>query len=480
MPAIECLMAKILPIILSGGSGTRLWPASRSMYPKQLLPLTGKETMLQQTARRLEGMDDTSDECVVVCNETHRFLVAEQLREIGRSAQIVLEPEGRNTAPAVALAAFLAAEKDADTMLLIMPADHVIADIQAFQAAVARGREAAADGKLVTFGIVPTRPETGFGYVEATPQGDSAVAVKSFVEKPDLPTAQKYIDGGEHFWNSGMFLFSAGTYLEALRNFAPKMYEACKKSIEKRTDGDFVRPDADAFLHSPKDSIDYAVMEKTDAAVMVPLDAGWSDVGSWAALHDVRDQDDDGNTIDGDVFTYDCKGTFIQAESRLVTAVGLRDVVIVETKDSTLVVSKDKAQDVKALVDQLKEQERSETSLHRKVFRPWGSYDSLENAEGFQVKRLIVNPGAVLSLQKHAHRAEHWVVVRGKARITRNDEEFDLGVNESTYIAIGDVHRIANPFDEPAHVIEVQCGDYLGEDDIVRLEDNYGREGTNT
>ena len=480
MPAIECLMAKILPVILSGGSGTRLWPASRSMYPKQLLPLTGMETMLQQTARRLEGMDDTSDECVVVCNETHRFLVAEQLREIGRSAQIVLEPEGRNTAPAVALAAFLAAEKDADSVLLVMPADHVIADTKAFQAAVARGREAAADGKLVTFGIVPARPETGFGYVEATPQGDSAVAVKSFVEKPDLPTAQKYIDGGEHFWNSGMFLFSASTYLQALKKFAPKMFEACKKSIENRTDGDFIRPDAGAFLHSPKDSIDYAVMEKTDAAVMVPLDAGWSDVGSWAALHDVRDQDVDGNTIDGDVFTYDCKGTFIQAESRLVTAVGLRDVVIVETKDSTLVVSKDKAQDVKALVDQLKEQERSETSLHRKVFRPWGSYDSLENAEGFQVKRLIVNPGAVLSLQKHAHRAEHWVVVRGKARITRNDEVFDLGVNESTYIAIGDVHRIANPFDEPAHVIEVQCGDYLGEDDIVRLEDNYGREGTNT
>ena len=377
-PAIECRMAKILPVILSGGSGTRLWPASRSMYPKQLLPLTGKETMLQQTARRLEGMDDTSDECVVVCNETHRFLVAEQLREIGRSAQIVLEPEGRNTAPAVALAAFLAAEKDADTMLLVMPADHVIADTQA----------------------VPTRPETGFGYVEATPQGDSAVAVKSFVEKPDLPTAQKYIDGGEHFWNSGMFLFSASAYLQALKKFAPEMYEACKKSIEKRTDGDFVRPDADAFLHSPKDSIDYAVMEKTDAAMMVPLDAGWSDVGSWAALHDVRDQDVDGNTIDGDVFTHDCKGTFIQAESRLVTAVGLRDVVIVETKDSTLVVSKDKAQDVKALVDQLKEQERSETSLHRKVFRPWGSYDSLENADGFQVKRLIVNPEAVLSLQK--------------------------------------------------------------------------------
>jgi len=474
-------MSKFTPVILSGGSGTRLWPASRAMYPKQLLPLVdGKTTMLQQTAQRLEGMDSVSDECLVVCNDAHRFLVAEQMRAIAKEARVILEPEGRNTAPAVALAAFLAAEKDAGAILLVMPADHVIKDVSAFQAAVARGVVAAEEGKLVTFGIVPTRAETGYGYVQAKPDGAQPVPVVSFVEKPDLATAQSYLDGGEHFWNSGMFLFRASAYLDALKQFAPEICAACDRAIAGSTDGDFIRPDADEFLRSPGDSIDYAVMEKTDAAAMVPLDAGWSDIGSWAALHDAREQDDEGNTIDGDVFTQDCKGMFIQAESRLVTAVGLEDVVIIETKDSTLVASKEKAQDVKALVDQLKADEREETNLHRQVFRPWGSYDSLENADGFQVKRLIVSPGAILSLQKHARRAEHWVVVRGKAQITLNEDVFDLGVNESTYIAIGDVHRIANPFDEPVHIIEVQCGDYLGEDDIVRLEDNYGREGTNT
>lgn len=473
-------MNSVVPVILSGGAGTRLWPASRSMYPKQLLPLTGDETMLQQTAKRLIGMQGTSDDCVVICNEAHRFLVAEQMRQIGQSARIVLEPEGRNTAPAVALSAFLAAEQDPETMLLVMPADHVIADQPAFQAAVEIGCKAAMSGRLVTFGIVPTRPETGYGYVRAKTNGNAAVSVESFVEKPDLKTALQYVDSGEYFWNSGIFLFKASAYLDALGEFAPAILDACKRSIENRVDGDFLRPDAEAFMTSPSDSIDYAVMEKTTAAVMVPLDAGWSDVGSWSALHDVRKQDADGNTIDGDVVTHDCKGTIIQAESKLVTAVGLADMIVIETKDSMLVASKSKSQDVKHLVDKLKAADRSETRLHRQVFRPWGSYDSLENADGFQVKRLIVNPGAVLSLQKHAHRAEHWIVVRGKARITRNDDEFDLGVNESTYIAIGDIHRIANPFDEPVHIIEVQCGDYLGEDDIVRLEDNYGREGTNT
>ena len=474
-------MSLLIPVVLSGGSGTRLWPASRAMYPKQLLPLVdGKTTMLQQTALRLDGMADAADECLVVCNDSHRFLVAEQMRAINKAARVVLEPEGRNTAPAIALAAFLACEKDGNAALLVMPADHVIEDVAAFQAAVARGLPAADDGKLVTFGIVPTHPETGYGYVHATPHGDKPVPVLSFVEKPDLATAQGYVDGGEHFWNSGMFLFRARAYLEALQAFEPDIHRACEAAISSCTDGDFVRPDAEAFLKSPSNSIDYAVMEKTDNAMMVPLDAGWSDVGSWAALHDVREQDSDGNTIDGDVVMHDCRGMFIQAESRLVTAVGLEDVVIIETKDSTLVTSKDKSQEVKDLVDKLKADDRDEVALHRQVFRPWGSYDSLENADGFQVKRLIVNPGAILSLQKHARRAEHWVVVRGKARITLNDDVFDLDVNESTYIAIGDVHRIANPFDEPAHIIEVQCGDYLGEDDIVRLEDNYGREGTNT
>ena len=470
----------IQPVILSGGSGTRLWPVSRSGYPKQLLPLTGRQTMLQQTALRLQGMEAPADHCFVVCNEAHRFLVAEQLRTIGQAAKIILEPVGRNTAPAVALAALLAAETDPQQVLLVMPADHVILNTAAFQAAVASGIQAALDGRMVTFGIVPGHPETGYGYVQAKPDGGRPVDVTSFVEKPDAETAEAYVAGGEHFWNSGMFMFTAAKYLEALQRFSPAIYRACEQSFKAGVANDFVRPDADLFKTSPSDSIDYAVMEKTDAAVMVPLDAGWSDVGSWSALHDVCDRDEAGNTIDGDVLVHDCAGTFVQAQSRLVTAVGLEDTIVVETKDSVLVASKSRSQDVKVLVEELRSKDRSEAELHRQVFRPWGSYDSLENADGFQVKRLIVNPGAVLSLQKHAHRAEHWVVVRGKAQITRNDEVFDLGVNESTYIAIGDVHRIANPFDEPAHVIEVQCGDYLGEDDIVRLEDNYGREGTNT
>ncbi|MCH8135894.1 MAG: mannose-1-phosphate guanylyltransferase/mannose-6-phosphate isomerase [Proteobacteria bacterium] len=474
-------MAPIIPTILSGGSGSRLWPVSRSMYPKQLLPLMGDRTMLQETALRLEGLEGASGECIVVCNESHRFLVAEQLLEINQAAQIVLEPEGRNTAPAVALAAFLAREKNDNAVLLVMPADHVIADIKAFQDAVASGMSAAVNGDLVTFGIVPTRPETGFGYIEATREGNAAVAVKSFVEKPDLATAESYVAGGEHFWNSGMFLFGVDAYLDALKEFVPDIFDACERSMSDRVDdADFVRPDADAFKACPGDSIDYAVMEKTDTAAMVPLDAGWSDVGSWAALHEARGGDSMGNTVDGDVLLHDCKDTFIQAENLLVAAVGLTDVVIVQTKDSVLVAKKSRSQDVKIIVDKLKAQGREETKLHRQVFRPWGSYDSLESKDGFQVKRLIVKPGAVLSLQKHAHRAEHWIVVRGRARVTKNDDVFDLGVNESTYIAIGDVHRIANPFDEPVHIIEVQCGDYLGEDDIVRLEDNYGREGTNT
>ena len=437
--------------------------------------------MLQETALRLEGLQGATGECIVVCNEAHRFLVAEQLLEINQAAQIVLEPEGRNTAPAVALAAFLAREKNDDAVLLVMPADHVIADIKAFQDAVASGMSAAVNGDLVTFGIVPTRPETGFGYIEATREGNAAVVVKSFVEKPDLATAESYVAGGEHFWNSGMFLFGVDAYLDALKEFAPDIFDACERSMSDRVDdADFVRPDADAFKACPGDSIDYAVMEKTDTAAMVPLDAGWSDVGSWAALHEARGGDSMGNTVDGDVLIHDCKDTFIQAENLLVAAVGLTDVVIVQTKDSVLVAKKSRSQDVKIIVDELRKQDRKETKLHRQVFRPWGSYDSLESKDGFQVKRLIVKPGAVLSLQKHAHRAEHWIVVRGRARVTKNDDVFDLGVNESTYIAIGDVHRIANPFDEPVHIIEVQCGDYLGEDDIVRLEDNYGREGTNT
>jgi mannose-1-phosphate guanylyltransferase/mannose-6-phosphate isomerase len=471
----------LLPVILSGGAGTRLWPASRSMYPKQLLPLADTRTMLQATALRTRGLPESTDRCLIVSNEGHRFSVAEQMNGIEMRASIILEPEGRNTAPAVALAAIEAAAHDENAILLIMPADHVIRDVDAFQAAVAAGLKAAADGRLVTFGIVPTHAETGYGYIRAQAKGSEPVAVEAFVEKPDAATAQSYIDDGSYYWNSGMFLFKASTFLDELLALAPEMHTACTKSMAgKSLDGDFIRPDSEAFLSCPSDSIDYAVMEKSTNASMIPLDANWSDVGSWSALHDVCDRDADGNTLEGDAIVHACKDTYVQAESRLVAAIGLEDVIVVETKDSVLVADKKRSQDVKAIVDRLKADEREEVNFHRQVFRPWGSYDSLENRENFQVKRLIVKPGAVLSLQKHAHRSEHWVVVRGTARITKNDDEFDLKVNESTYIAIGDVHRIANPYDEPVHIIEVQCGDYLGEDDIVRIDDNYGREGTNT
>ena len=474
-------MATITPVILSGGAGTRLWPASRSMYPKQLLPLAGEKTMLQATALRIRGLENAGDHCLVVTNEAHRFSVVEQLQAIEVRAALLLEPEGRNTAPAVALAALQAAESDPAAILLLMPADHVIRDVEAFRTAVEQGVAAAESGQLVTFGIVPTAPETGYGYIRADAGDGGVVPVQQFVEKPDGKTARAYLDSGNYFWNSGMFLFSASAYLDELANAAPDIAASCKKSMQNKSlDGSFIRPDRDSFLACPADSIDYAVMEKSSNAAMIPLDAGWSDVGSWSALQDVTPSDADGNALNGDVLVHDCKDSFIQAESRLVAAVGLRDLIIVETKDSVLVADRHRSQQVKELVNQLKAQGRPEKDLHRQVFRPWGSYDSIDSEENFQVKRLIVKPGAVLSLQKHAHRSEHWVVVKGKARITRNDEEFDLNVNESTYISIGDVHRIANPFDEPCHIIEVQCGDYLGEDDIVRLEDNYGREGTNT
>jgi mannose-1-phosphate guanylyltransferase/mannose-6-phosphate isomerase len=474
-------MTKIIPVILSGGSGTRLWPASRSMYPKQLLPLVGDQTMLQATAIRIRGLEGAADSCLIVSNESHRFLVAEQMNAIEMRSQIILEPEGRNTAPAVALAALHALAKDDDAILLIMAADHVIKDVDAFQAAVQKGIFAAEEDRLVTFGIVPTSPETGYGYVRANVGIGEPVPVEEFVEKPDAETAQKYLDDGNYYWNSGMFLFRASTYLRELESQAPDILVTCRESMKGQSvDGDFIRPDAEAFKQCRSDSIDYAVMEKSGNSSMVPLDAGWSDVGSWSALQDVCESDEKGNALDGDALIHNCEGTYVQAESRLVAAVGVKDLIIVETKDSVLVADKWQSQDVKELVDRLKESGREETKLHRQVFRPWGSYDSLENADNFQVKRLIVKPGAILSLQKHAHRSEHWVVVKGTARITKNDDEFDLNVNESTYISIGDVHRIANPYDEDVHIIEVQCGDYLGEDDIVRLEDNYGRKGTNT
>ena len=472
-------MTTILPVILSGGSGTRLWPASRSMYPKQLLPLVGEESMIQTTVRRVSDIPGVSDSVLVVSNEDHRFLVAEQLQQIAVDAKIILEPAGRNTAPAIALAAINARSDGEDPILLVLPADHVIEDVASFRRAVEEAAKTAVDGELVTFGVVPTSPETGYGYIKAAADGMAAVPVESFVEKPDFEVAKSYVDGGQHFWNSGMFLFRASAYLDALREHAPEIFEHCEKSMAAAESVDaFIRPGNEAFLASPSDSIDYAVMEKANDVKMLPLDVGWSDVGSWTALHELLQCDDDGNWLQGDVVSHECSDTFVSAESRLVGVAGLTDMVVVETKDAVLVLPRSRSQDVKQLVDKIRRSDRPETDFHRQVYRPWGSFDSLENQDGFQVKRLVVKPGAVLSLQKHAHRAEHWVVVRGRARITLNDDVFDLGVNESTYIAIGDVHRIANPFDEAAHIIEVQCGDYLGEDDIVRLEDNYGREGT--
>jgi mannose-1-phosphate guanylyltransferase/mannose-6-phosphate isomerase len=455
------------------------------MYPKQLLRLVGKQTMLQETALRLSGKLNYAPHTMVVCNAAHRFLVAEQLREADIAAQIVLEPEGRNTAPAAALAAVIAmrdvATAESPPLLLVMPADHVIEDRQAFLEALAIGEIAAADGRLVTFGIVPTSPHTGYGYIEIDERSAAAVPIKSFVEKPDEKTATAMLRTNRFLWNSGIFLFRADSYLEELSKFEPDMVAACQESISSsKVDTDFTWPDAEAFRSCPANSIDYAVMERTDNAAVVPLDAGWSDVGSWAALHDVSKQDENGNTILGDVVTHNCRGSYISATSRLVATVGLEDVIVVEDKDSVLVARKDRSEDVKAVVDKLKQESRPETGLHRQVFRPWGSYDSIDSDEFFQAKRLIVSPGAVLSLQSHKRRAEHWVVVRGTATITLNDDEFELGVNESTYIPVGAVHRIANKSNEPVHIIEVQCGDYFGEDDIVRYEDNYGREGTNT
>jgi mannose-1-phosphate guanylyltransferase/mannose-6-phosphate isomerase len=475
----------LIPVVLSGGSGTRLWPLSRELYPKQLLPLVGNHTMLQETARRLEGVADVAAP-IVVCNESHRFMVAEQMLQLGaKPGAIILEPVGRNTAPAVAVAALAALaskqcrEQAEDPILLVLPADHVIRDVESFREAIRAGRAAADAGKLVTFGVVPDRPETGFGYIHRAKGEGSAYPVAEFVEKPDHGTAVRYVQSGEYFWNSGMFMFRARAYLAELGKFAPEMLKACEAAVATaKSDLDFMRLSAEAFGACPSDSIDYAVMEKTADAVVVPLDAGWSDVGSWSALQDALPRDESGNVISGDVITEGTTGSYLHSTSRLIAAVGLADHVVVETKDAVLVAPRDKVQDVKALVNQLKAQGRYETSLHREVFRPWGSYDSIDHGDRFQVKRLVVKPGASMSLQLHHHRAEHWIVVSGTARITRGEETFLLGENESTFIPMGTKHRIENPGKVTLHIIEVQSGSYLGEDDIVRFEDVYGREGT--
>ncbi len=470
----------LVPVILSGGAGTRLWPLSRELHPKQLLALTSERTMLQETALRVAGIEH--DPPVVVCNEAHRFLVAEQLRQLDIVPRsIVLEPFGRNTAPAIALAALAALKSSPgkDPVLLVLPADHVVRDVKAFQEAVKVARSSAGQGRLATFGIVARTPETGFGYIRrGEPSGD-AWRIAQFVEKPPLERAKQFVQSGEYYWNSGMFAFRAQRYLQELERLAPAIAAACRKAFdEAKTDLDFTRIDARAFEACPSDSIDYAVMEKTSDAVVVPLDAGWSDVGSWSALHEASAPDGDGNVLRGDVLVEDSKGCYLHSESRLVTAVGLRDHVVVETKDAVLVAPKDNVQAVKKLVARIKELGRYEHSIHREVFRPWGSYDSIEMGDRFQVKRLTVKPGGQLSLQLHHHRAEHWVVVSGTARVTRGNEVFLLEENQSAYIPVGVQHRVENPGKIPLHIIEVQSGSYLAEDDIVRLEDRYGREGT--
>jgi mannose-1-phosphate guanylyltransferase/mannose-6-phosphate isomerase len=468
----------LIPVVLSGGSGTRLWPLSRELYPKQLLPLVGERTMLQETLLRLGGLHAAP--AIVVCNDAHRFLVAEQLRQLDAQPQaIILEPVGRNTAPAIALAALRAPP---DALLLVLPADHVIRDVPAFQAAVRVAMPAAQAGKLVTFGIVPAAPETGYGYIrQAAACGDGTFAIERFIEKPDAARAASFLQEGGYYWNSGMFLFGAGRYLEELGRHAPDIAQAARAALSgAKPDLDFVRVDKAAFEGCRADSIDYAVMEKTGDAVVVPLAAGWSDVGSWSALHEALPADAAGNVTRGDVIAEDSSGCYFYAESRLVSAVGLKDHVVVETKDAVLVAPRNRVQDVKKLVARLKAAGRNEHSLHREVYRPWGSYDSIDNGHRYQVKRLTIKPGAQLSLQLHHHRAEHWIVVSGTALITLGEKQFMLQENQSTYIPIGEKHRIENPGKVPLHIIEVQSGGYLGEDDIVRFEDRYGREGTNT
>ena len=466
-------MNDLLPVILSGGSGTRLWPLSREAYPKQFLALAGELTMLQATWQRVAPIAGRAP--LVVANEEHRFVAAEQLQQLGvQPLAILLEPVGRNTAPAIAVAALEATGDGEDALLLVLPSDHVIADEDAFRAAVLRAMPAADAGKLVTFGIVPTGPETGYGYIKAASAGDVR-AVDRFVEKPDAETAAGYVASGEYFWNSGMFLFKASRYLAELEAFHPTMLAASRTAWQQaRRDADFTRLGKEAFTAVPSDSIDYAVMEKTADAVVVPLDAGWNDVGSWTALRDVSAQDADGNAHHGDVIAIDCRNTYAYGE-RLIALVGLDDVIVVETDDAVMVGRSDRMQEIKQVVAQLKAEGRPEATWHRKVYRPWGAYDSIDHGERFQVKRITVKPGATLSLQMHHHRAEHWVVVSGTAEVTRGEEVLLLTENQSTYIPLGVTHRLKNPGKLPLELIEVQSGSYLGEDDIVRFEDTYGR-----
>ncbi|MBC3247351.1 mannose-1-phosphate guanylyltransferase/mannose-6-phosphate isomerase [Pseudomonas lurida] len=466
----------IVPVIMAGGFGSRLWPISRQQHPKQFLPLIDDLSMLQVTIRRVTGL--VTAEPQLICNEQHRFLAAEQLRQIGlENANILLEPEGRSTAPAIALAALRAVQDGEDPVLLVLAADHHIQDVSAFHQSVLTALPFAESGKLVVFGIDPTSPETGYGYIErGEPLAGGGYKVKQFVEKPSAEVAESYVAQGCFSWNSGMFMFRASTFLNELQLFQPDIFSICQEALQKGAqDMHFTRVDAKIFATCPDLSIDYAVMEKTENSVVVPMGAGWSDIGSWSALWEVGAKDESRNIMKGDVLTHDTRDTYLHAESRLVTAVGVDNLIIVETKDSVLVAHKDRVQDVKLIVEKLKAQDRPEFVVHREVYRPWGSYDSIDQGTRYQVKRITVRPGAKLSLQMHHHRAEHWIVVSGTAKVTNGKESYLVTENQSTYIPIGQVHALENPGKVPLELIEVQSGSYLGEDDIVRFEDRYGR-----
>jgi len=470
----------MIPVVMSGGSGTRLWPLSRKQKPKQFLPLVNNHTMFENTLLRLNGISNIEPP-IVVCNEDHRFMVAEQLKDLAITNSIIaLEPEGRNTAPAIAAAAFAAMQNadGADPVLLVLAADHEITDVAAFHRAIADAEQAAQAGALVTFGIVPDRAHTGYGYIRADKKQleASSFPVLQFVEKPDANTAKQYLASGDYYWNSGMFMFKASVLLSELEKYSPEIITACKSAVENaKTDLDFLRLDKASFAKSPSDSIDYALMEKTDKARVVPLDAGWSDVGAWSSLWELSTKDENNNVLKGDVLTEAVTNSYIHSEYKLVSVIGLNDLVVVDTADAIMIAHKDRAQDVKTITDQLKQKGRDETDNHRKVFRPWGFYDSIDAGARFQVKRIVVKPGAKLSVQMHHHRAEHWIVVSGTAKVTKGSDTFLVSENQSTYIAIGETHALENPGTIPLEMIEVQSGSYLGEDDIVRFDDRYGR-----
>ncbi|TOP91879.1 mannose-1-phosphate guanylyltransferase/mannose-6-phosphate isomerase [Vibrio parahaemolyticus] len=459
---------------MAGGTGSRLWPMSRALHPKQFLRLTSEYSMLQETALRVGGV--TQQNNIVICNEDHRFLAAEQLREIDRLGNIILEPVGKNTAPAIALAAFQLSQTDPETLMLVLAADHVIQDRLAFEKSVLAAQLAAEKGKMVTFGIVPTHAETGYGYIRRGGKIDEGFEVEQFVEKPSKELAVQYVDAGDYYWNSGMFMFKASRYLEELKLHRPDIYSVCEQAMKTKTgDLDFTRISEDIFNECPSDSIDYAVMEKTQDAVVIPLDAQWSDVGAWSALWDISEKDSAGNVLKGDVIAHNSTNSYFNAEQKMIAAVGVDNLVVIETKDAVLVANKDHVQDVKEIVEHLKSNGRTEHHIHREVYRPWGKYDSIDYGERDQVKRITVNPGEKLSIQMHHHRSEHWIVVAGTAKVTNGEETILVSEDQSTYIPLGTIHALENPGKIPLEMIEVQTGSYLGEDDIVRFEDRYGR-----